>query len=136
MVDDEENKDESLDDKAPKDSILMSVKKLLGLTEEVDVFDDSIIMNINAAINVLYQLGVGPRSGYVVTSKYDTYSDWLGDTIHLQNIKMHLYYRTRLGFDPPSSTAVIDVIKESIREIECRLSYQVEVPDSFKQEVR
>lgn len=132
MNGDMEDKDESLEDETPEDSILMSVKKLLGLTEEVDVFDDSIIMNINAAINVLYQLGVGPRTGYVVTSKRDTYSDWLGDTIHLQSIKMHLYYRTRLGFDPPSSTAVIDVMKESIREIECRLSYQVEAPDSFK----
>ena len=42
------------------DSILSSVKKMLGLPEEYDAFDLDIITHINSAFTVLTQLG---RSG-------------------------------------------------------------------------
>lgn len=112
-------------------SILTSVKKLLGLAEENEEFDQDIIMNINSAILPLTQIGVGPKEGFIVTSKDDTYESWLGDMTHFQSVKMYLYYRTRLSFDPPTQTSVLECIKESIREIECRLSYQVDPPNTF-----
>ena len=42
------------------DSILTSIKKLLGITEEYEHFDQDIIMHINSVFSVLTQLGVGP----------------------------------------------------------------------------
>lgn len=39
------------------DSILTSIKKLLGITEEYEHFDPDIIMHINSVFSVLTQLG-------------------------------------------------------------------------------
>lgn len=45
------------------DSILTSVKKLLGIAEECTDFDADIIMYINMALFALVQMGVGPVKG-------------------------------------------------------------------------
>ena len=45
------------------DSILTSVKKLLGLTEEYTAFDADLIMHINSVLMILRQMGVGPPGG-------------------------------------------------------------------------
>ena len=45
------------------DSILTSVKKLLGLTEEYAAFDTDLIMHINSVLMILNQMGVGPQRG-------------------------------------------------------------------------
>lgn len=115
----------------PENSILLSVKTLLGLGEENDEFDLNLIMVINGAISNLTQIGVGPSKGFVVTSKNDTYEDWLGDMSHLQDVKMYLGYRTRLAFDPPSSSSLLECIKELALESETRLSYLVDPPNTF-----
>lgn len=116
-----------------ENSILSSVKKLLGLTEDNTEFDIDIIMNINSAITILNQIGVGPNEGFVVTSKEDTYEDWLGDMKNLQSVKLYLYYKTRLSFDPPTQGSLIETLKEEIRELECRLNYQVDPPETFEE---
>lgn len=114
------------------DSILTSVKKMLGLSEENEEFDLDIMMAINGAIVILTQLGVGPKDGFIVTSKEDTYNDWLGEmTSGLQLVKIYLFYKTRLSFDPPTQSSVLETYKEMIREIECRLNYQVDPPWTF-----
>ena len=47
------------------DSILTSIKKLLGITEEYEHFDQDIIMHINSVFSGLTQLGVGPAAGFL-----------------------------------------------------------------------
>lgn len=116
------------------DSILLSVKKLLGLTEENEAFDFDIIMNINSAIFTLTQLGVGPTSGFVVTGKEDRYEDWLGDMTNLQAVKMYLYYKTRISFDSPTQGAVMQALKDQISELEFRLNCQVDPGNTFDDE--
>lgn len=106
-------------------SILTSVKKLLGILEDNTEFDADIIMHINAGIGSLYQLGVG-KLGFVVTSKNDTYEDLLDDQEPMfQDVKLYLYYKTRLGFDPPTTTSVIQAIKDMLDEVEWRMSVKV-----------
>lgn len=113
-------------------SILTSVKKLLGIEEDYTEFDQDIIMNINAAIATLSQIGVGPSDGFIVTSKEDTYQDFLDDDNQKTSfIKMYLYFKTRLGFDPPSSSAVMETIKQSIQEIEWRLHAGIDSANNF-----
>lgn len=105
------------------DSILYSVKKLIGTPVEDDSFDLDIMLNINAASSTLYQLGV-LKKPFTVTSKEDTYEDLIpGGTEDVVNqIKMYLVYKTRLGFDSSTlSSAMIEVTKELIREAEYRL---------------
>jgi hypothetical protein len=116
------------------DSILDSVKKQLGLTDEIDAFDDEIIMNINSALFVLTQLGVGPKEGFSIYGSDETYDDFLGDdTEKMPIVKTYLYHKTRLGFDPPTSTAVMECIKKLIEEEECRLSYMVDPKTTFEE---
>lgn len=117
--------------KRPEESILTSVKILLGLSEDCIEFDLNIMMFINSAIATLTQIGVGPSRGFVVTSKDDTYGAWLGDMTHMQDVKTYLYYKTRLAFDPPSSSSVMERFKEMIAESETRLSYQVDPSYTF-----
>lgn len=105
------------------DSILSSVKKLIGISEDDASFDLDIMLNINAASSTLFQLGVLQKP-YTVTSKEDTYSDLLpgGTEDVINQIKMYFVYKTRLGFDSSTlSSAMIEVIKELIREAEYRL---------------
>lgn len=104
------------------DSILNSVKKQLGLID-VSEFDADIIMHINGAISTLTQLGVGPEEGYVVMDDQNTYEQFLGENHPvISQVKMYLYYKTKLGFDPPQSSAVIEVLKNMIAEAEWRLN--------------
>lgn len=49
------------------DSILTSVKKLLGLTEEYTAFDADLIMHINSVLMILRQMGVGPQEGFGIS---------------------------------------------------------------------
>lgn len=117
-----------------EDSILNSVKKLLGIEPDFTEFDIDVMMNINAAIMTLNQLGVGPSDGYTVTSADDTYEDFLGeDNEETPQVKMYLFYKTRLGFDPPQSSVVVEAIKEMIRETEWRLNIQVDPKSTFRQ---
>ena len=105
------------------DSILSSVKKLIGISEDDTSFDLDIMLNINAASSILFQLGVLQKP-YTVTSKEDTYSDLLpgGTEDVINQIKMYFVYKAKLGFDSSTlSSAMIEVIKELIREAEYRL---------------
>lgn len=104
-------------------SILSSVKKLIGISEEDTAFDIDVMLNINAASSTLYQLGVLQKP-FTVASKEDTYSDLIpGGSEDIVNlIKMYFVYKTKLGFDSSSSTGnVIETLKEMIKETEWRL---------------
>lgn len=105
------------------DSILNSVKKLIGIEPSDKSFDVDVMMNINAAIFTLNQLGVVTR-GYSVTSEEDTYADLFGDQTEdvVNQIKMYLVCKVRLVFDPPASSIVMEATKEVIKEMEWRLN--------------
>lgn len=115
-------------------SILSSVKKLIGISEEDDSFDLDIMLNINAAASTLFQLGVLSRP-YTVESKNDTYKDLIpeGTDDVVNQIKMYFVYKTRLGFDSSTLTsAVIETIKEEIRETEWRLMVSFNPKNTFE----
>lgn len=54
------------------ESVLTSIKKMLGITEEYEHFDSDIIMHINSVFMILTQLGVGPPSGFSIRDKTST----------------------------------------------------------------
>ncbi len=117
------------------DSILFSVKKLIGISEEDESFDMDIMLNINAALSVLFQLGVVTMP-FTITSKDNTYKDILPKASEdvINQVKMYLVYKTKLGFDSSTlSSYVIEVIKESIKEIECRLMMSFNPSNTFEQ---
>ena len=113
------------------DSILTSIKKLLGLTEEYTYFDADILMHINMAFMVLYQIGVGPKTAFSIEDASATWSDFMGDSTDLAGVKTYIYLKVRQVFDPPQSSAAMEAIKEQIAELEWRLNATVDPAATF-----
>lgn len=108
------------------ESILTSIKKLLGITEEYEHFDADIIMHINSVFMILTQMGIGPSEGFVIEDETTTWSDYTNNTIPIESVKTYIYLRVRLLFDPPSSSAVIESMNRTISELEWRLNSAVD----------
>lgn len=104
------------------DSILISIKKLLGITADCTDFDADIIMHINSVLMVLKQIGVGPEEGYSITGDTETWADFFGELPNLPAIKSYVYLKVRLLFDPPQSSALLESTKQLVAELEWRLN--------------
>ena len=115
-----------MNDDLYKNSILQSVKKSLGLAPDYGVFDQDIIMCINSAFSTLAQLGVGPEKGYYIEDEKSLWTDFLHNDARLSNVKSYVLLRTRLLFDPPSTSFGITAIKDQITELEWRLNVTVD----------
>lgn len=110
------------------DSILTSIKKLLGITEEYTQFDEDIIMHINSVFMNLTQLGVGPEEGFFIEDASASWDDFVDteSNMQLNAIKSYIYLKVKLLFDPPLSSAVIESTNRMISELEWRLNAAVE----------
>ena len=108
------------------DSILTTIKKLLGITEEYEHFDQDIIMHINSVFMILTQLGVGPSNGFSISDKTATWDEFIEEGTNLEAVKSYVYMKVRLLFDPPLSSAVMECINRSINELEWRLNVIVD----------
>ena len=107
------------------DSILSSVKKVLGIEPEYTQFDPDIIMHINTTFSVLNQLGVGPEDGFSIV---DDTAVW--NNPKLEMVKTYIYLSVRALFDPPASSFVLDSINRKISELEWRLNVAVDPPET------
>lgn len=108
------------------DSILTSVKKMLGIAEEYDHFDADLIMHINSVLTILGQLGVGPAEGFFIEDDEAEWTDFVPDMYNLQFIKTYVYQKVKLLFDPPQSASAIEALNRSISELEWRINVQVD----------
>lgn len=108
------------------DSILTSIKKLLGITEDYENFDADIIMHINSVFMTLRQIGVGPEEGFFIEDKSATWTDFMGNETKIESVKTYMYMKVRLLFDPPLSSTVIECMNRSISEFEWRLILESE----------
>lgn len=108
------------------DSILTSIKKLLGITEEYEYFDSDIIMHINSVFMILHQLGVGPEKGFSIKDKSATWDEYVSEDSNLEAVKSYVYLKVRLIFDPPLNSIVTEAIKNQISELEWRLNVSVD----------
>lgn len=110
------------------ESILNTIKKLLGIDIEDDSFDTDVIVNINSAIFNLSQMGIGPRNGFIVSSIEQKWTDYIDSsiTINLEGVKNYIYLKTKLLFDPPTSSTVVESFNNSIKELEWRMMLAVE----------
>ena len=108
------------------ESILTSIKKMLGISKEYTHFDEDLIMHINSALAVLCQLGVGPSVGFFIEDDTAVWSDFVPDLNRLQFIKTYVYQKVKLLFDPPQSASAIEALNRSISELEWRINAQVD----------
>lgn len=112
------------------DSILISIKKLLGIAEDDTEFDADILMHINTVIMILRQMGVGPIGGYIVTGNSETWNSYLGADGMKQfaSVKSYIYLKVRQMFDPATNGAVTESTNNLIKELEYRLYFESEWP--------
>lgn len=109
------------------DSIMNTIKKLLGIDIDDTSFDTDVIININSAIFGLSQMGIGPNNTFIVTSADQTWSDYIGSSlVNLESIKSYIYLKTKIIFDPPTSSTVVDAFNRSMQELEWRMMLAVE----------
>lgn len=109
-----------------QESILYTIKKMLGLDPDYSAFDVDIIIHINSVIMILRQLGVGPQDGYAISGPDEKWSDFLGSSALLEPVKSYIYLKVRSVFDPPSNSYVQDAIQKQIAEYEWRLNVEVD----------
>lgn len=107
------------------ESILDSIKKLLGINADVAVFDQEIMIHINSVFSELTQMGIGPEEGYMITSPSNVWSEFCKDDFPLlNNVKTYVYLKVRLLFDPPTTSPLIEAINQQIKEIGWRMYVQ------------
>lgn len=112
------------------ESILTSIKKLIGLSEGDTSFDPDLIIHINTIFFTLNQLGVGPENPFRISGPEATWSDFenSGD---IEAIKTYIYLKVKLVFDPPSNSALLSAMKEEAKEYEWRLNVAVDTENLF-----
>jgi hypothetical protein len=104
------------------DSILTSVKKLLGIAEEYTHFDSDIIMHINTVFSSLTQMGVGPAEGFAIVDEYAIWDEFTSENTSLAAVKTYMYLKVRLLFDPPQNSSVMSSMERQASELEWRLN--------------
>lgn len=109
-----------------EESILISIKKLLGIDKSITDFDTDIIFNINTVFVILNQIGVG-TVGFRIEDEDSTWDEFLGDIARLEMVKSYVYLKVRKLFDPPQSGTLAEAQNRMIDELEWRLS----VTESF-----
>lgn len=105
-------------------SILTTIKEMLGLKEEVTDFDTMIIFHINSVFGILTQMGVGPETGFSIIDKSSCWKDYINseDSKNLFCISSYVYLKVRLMFDPPTNSSLIESINNQIKELEFRMN--------------
>ena len=108
------------------DSILTSIKKLLGMPEGYTAFDQDVIMHINSVFLVLKQLGVGPAEGFFIEDASSTWDEYIEDPFECNAVKTYMYAKVRLIFDPPQNSSHIKCLEQTVAEFEWRLKHEAE----------
>ena len=109
------------------ESILTSIKKMLGIAEEYKQFDADIIMHINSVFTTLRQLGVGPSEGFYIENETTEWMDFIPDMAKLQAVKSYMYLKVKILFDPGSlGSATLAAYERQIQEYEWRLNIDAE----------
>ena len=117
------------------ESILTSIKKMLGIPEEYDHFDPDLIMHINSVLSILTQIGVGPSEGFRIEDDLATWGDFLDDNTDYEAVKSYVHLRVKLLFDTSTlSSAVIESMNRIISELEWRLNAIAESKQSSLEE--
>lgn len=117
------------------ESILTSIKKLLGIAEDYEHFDQDIILHINSVLAILTQLGVGQSTGFSIKDKTALWSDFISNKLYYEPVKTYVYLKVKLMFDPPQSSIVMDATNRMISELEFRLNAAAETKSLQGEEV-
>lgn len=109
------------------DSILESVKNYLDINLEDSDFDQELIININAVLSTLFQIGVNFNDQNYIIDKYDTWENiFIGNEDIIDLAKIYICLKVKTMFDPPSSSFVLEAMNKQISEFEWRIYIELE----------
>lgn len=103
-----------------EDSILMSIKKSLGLEPEFRDFDVDITMAVNTSLSSLQQFGVFSDRPFTITGEEQLWSQFIPEG-NLDMVKSYISIKTKLLFDPPQSSFVLSSYEKQLKELEWRI---------------
>ena len=107
------------------ESILNSLKRPLGLELDYTEFDFDLVLLINGNLMTLSQNGVG-KNGFRITGPDETWSDFLGSFSDMELAKTYVYLKTKLAFDPPATSSVLEAYNKEAEEALWRCRIEVE----------
>ena len=100
------------------ESILLNIRVMCDVGENVDSFDGQLIPLINTFLFRSAQFGVG-KKGFMVTGTKETWQDFIPEESEFYAaVKSYIAIRVKLIFDPPDSSALLAALKEEARELE------------------
>lgn len=112
---------------AISDSILDSVKKMLGLSNTDTTFDVDVIIHINSAFGELAQIGVGdPTVGFSISDNSALWSSYITSQAYLAMVQQFVYLTVRLAFDPPATSFGLDALRQQILQLSWRINSSIE----------
>jgi len=117
------------------DSILISIKKMLGITDDNVDFDDALIVNINSVFTILYQLGIGPEGGFKLEDEDTSWDEYMDESDNLESVKSYMYLKVKMLFDPPTNASLTGFYDNMIKELEWRLTVAKESNDLESEEL-
>lgn len=107
------------------DSILTTIKKLLGIAEDYTQFDTDIIIHINTIFAALHDMGIGHDETFSIFDKDAIWDDFIDDAEDLEMVKSYMYMRVRMLFDTPQAS-VKEAMDSAIEELEWRMYHKQE----------
>ena len=104
--------------------ILETIKTMLSVDSDLDVFDQELLILINTTFPALNQLGVQTAKNFTI----DRNSKWT-DLIAVENlvsIQAYIFYKVKMIFDPPPTASLQSAYERMIAETEWRLTLDAE----------
>lgn len=103
------------------ESILNSLKNMLGILPEDMDFDNELISHTNAFISNLTDIKIGPEEGFAIEDANAIWSDFVSNVSDMSAAREYLYSSIRLVFDPPSNSFVVTSLEKAKDEAYWRL---------------
>lgn len=114
------------------DSILDSVKRdLVGIMPDDTSFDGTLINDINSVFVILWEMGVGPSTGFRITDNTTVWTDYLEESPVLNLVRSYVPKKVKMMFDTPTGGSTKEALAEQIKEDEWRISVAVDPSDTF-----
>lgn len=103
-------------------SILVTIKQLLGIQSDYEAYDSVLIPHINSVFAELHQLGVGPDDGFVITGVDETWDSYIEDKKYVGMIQTYVYLKVKLLFDPPETSTMYSSMSATLSKYEWQLN--------------
>lgn len=110
---------------ASEQSILKTIRKMVGVPNDYTVYDDELIADINSVFSILFQLGVG-SAPFRIEDDTAIWSDYMTDAQNLDMVKTYIRNKVKLMFDPPSNGTLVNALENQCKEFESRINYEVD----------